>query len=56
MSVTSIIGPLVMTSLFAYFTKASNPIYFPGASFLLGAVFMVISGVFAYMVLNKETE
>lgn len=56
MSVTSIIGPLVMTSLFAYFTKPSNPIYFPGASFLLGAVFMIISAVFAYMVLNKETE
>ena len=56
MSVTSIIGPLVMTSLFAYFTKPSNPIYFPGASFLLGAVFMIISAVIAYVVLNKETK
>ena len=56
MSVTSIIGPLVMTSLFAYFTKPTNPIYFPGASFLLGAVFMIISAVIAYVVLNKETK
>ncbi len=56
MSVTSIVGPLIMTSLFAYFTKPSNPIYFPGASFLLGAIFMVISAVVAYFVLRTETE
>jgi DHA1 family tetracycline resistance protein-like MFS transporter len=56
MSVTSIIGPLVMTSLFAYFTKPTHAIYFPGASFLLGAVFMVISAVIAYMVLQSETK
>ena len=56
MSVTSIAGPLIMTSLFAYFTKPSNPVYFPGASFLLGAVFMVISAVIAYTVLKGETK
>ncbi len=56
MSVTSIAGPLIMTSLFAYFTKPSNPIYFPGASFLLGAVFMLISAVIAYTVLKGETK
>ncbi len=56
MSVTAIAGPLIMTSLFAYFTKPSNPIYFPGASFLLGAVFMLISAVIAYTVLKGETK
>jgi DHA1 family tetracycline resistance protein-like MFS transporter len=56
MSVTSIAGPLIMTSLFAYFTKPSNPVYFPGASFLLGAIFMVISAVIAYTVLKGETK
>lgn len=56
MSVTSIAGPLIMTSLFAYFTKPSNPVYFPGASFLLGALFMVISAVIAYTVLKGETK
>ncbi|MFM6994852.1 MAG: TCR/Tet family MFS transporter [Sediminibacterium sp.] len=56
MSVTSIAGPLIMTSLFAYFTKPSNPIYFPGASFLLGAVFMLISAMIAYTVLKGETK
>ena len=56
MSVTSIIGPLVMTSLFAYFTKPTTAIYFPGASFLLGAVFMVVSAIIAYVVLQSETK
>jgi DHA1 family tetracycline resistance protein-like MFS transporter len=56
MSVTSIAGPLIMTSLFAYFTKPGNPIYFPGASFLMGAVFMIISAVIAYSVLKGETK
>ena len=56
MSVTSIAGPLIMTSLFAYFTKPGNPIYFPGASFLMGAVFMIISASIAYLVLKGETK
>ena len=56
MSVTSIAGPLIMTALFAYFTKPSAPVYFPGASFFLGAIFMVISAIIAYWVLRSETK
>lgn len=41
MSLTSIFGPLMMTNLFYYFTKSSNPVHFPGVSFLLGAVLML---------------
>jgi DHA1 family tetracycline resistance protein-like MFS transporter len=37
-SVTSIIGPPVMTNLFAWFTKPGAPVHFPGAPFLAGAV------------------
>lgn len=37
-SITSIIGPLVMTQLFAAFTAPSAPIYFPGVSFFAAAV------------------
>jgi len=37
-SITSIIGPLVMTQLFAAFTAPSTPIYFPGVSFFAAAV------------------
>ncbi|KAA9332994.1 TCR/Tet family MFS transporter [Hymenobacter busanensis] len=43
MSVTSIIGPPLMTNLFAYFTGTSAPVHFPGAAFLAGAVLTVIS-------------
>lgn len=54
MSATSIVGPLMMTNLFAYFTHKEAPIYFPGASFLLGAVFMLASAIWAYIALRKE--
>ena len=51
-SVTTIIGPLVMTFLFSYFTKPSGPIYFAGAPFLLGAILMMGSAVIAYYTLK----
>ncbi|MDQ6890503.1 MAG: TCR/Tet family MFS transporter [Bacteroidota bacterium] len=53
-SATSIISPLIMTNLFAYFTAKSTPVYFPGASFMLGAILMILAGIVAYHVLNKE--
>jgi DHA1 family tetracycline resistance protein-like MFS transporter len=43
MSLTSIIGPLLMTNLFSYFTQESAPVYFPGAPFLMGAVLTIVS-------------
>lgn len=48
MSATSIIGPLLMNGLFAYFTGPSTPYYFPGAPFILGAVLFMLSTWFAY--------
>ncbi|MCA6455797.1 MAG: MFS transporter, partial [Chitinophagaceae bacterium] len=54
MSATSIVGPLMMTNLFAYFTHKEAPVYFPGASFLLGAVFMLASAIWAYIALRKD--
>ncbi len=56
MSATSIIGPPMMTNLFAHFTAPGAPVYFPGAAFLLGAVFMLGSAIWAYVVLKKEHE
>src|SRR5258705_3660655 len=35
MSLTTIIGPLIMNNLFKYFTTSKAPFYFPGASFFL---------------------
>lgn len=54
MSVTSIIGPLMMTNLFYYFTKSNAPVYFPGVSFLVGAVLMLASALLAYFALRTE--
>lgn len=42
-SATAIIGPPVMTNLFAWFTKPNAPVHFPGAPFLAGAVLTFIS-------------
>ena len=54
MSVTSIIGPLVMTHLFAYFTEGNAPVRFPGAPFLLGAVLSLLSAVLSYYALHTR--
>ncbi len=37
MSLTTILGPLVMTQTLGRFSQATAPIYFPGAAFLLAA-------------------
>lgn len=54
MSATSIIGPPIMTNLFAYFTKDTAPVYFPGVSFLLGGLLLLTSTVLSYHALKKE--
>ncbi len=54
MSATSVIGPLLMTNIFAYFTKPTAPIYFPGAPFLLGAFLTLVSTILAYRSLRAE--
>jgi len=37
-SLTSVIGPVLMTQLFAWFTAETTAIYFPGVSFIAAAV------------------
>ncbi len=56
MSLTSIIGPLLMSYLFSYFTKPDAPVKFAGAPFLLGAVLMLGSAVIAYFTLHTKKE
>ncbi|MEO6231377.1 MAG: TCR/Tet family MFS transporter [Ferruginibacter sp.] len=56
MSLTNIIGPVLMTSLFAYFTKPAAPIQFAGAAFLLGAILMALSLLLAYRTLRHNTN
>lgn len=54
MSATSIIGPPLMTNLFAYFTSPQAPILFPGASFLLGGILMLFSTILAIKSLRRN--
>ncbi len=56
MSLTSVLGPLIMTGLFNYTTHKESAIHFPGAPFLLGAFFMLISVWIARSVLQKERK
>lgn len=47
MSLASIIGPWMMTSLFYAFTKQDAIVYFPGAPLLMGALLTLISVLLA---------
>jgi DHA1 family tetracycline resistance protein-like MFS transporter len=54
MSATSIVGPLLMTNLFAWFTRPEGDIKFAGAPFFAGAILMLISAVVAMRSMKKE--
>ncbi len=54
MSLASIIGPLLMSYLFAHFTSKQSSIYFPGAPFIMGAVLTCVSIVICYQNLKKH--
>jgi DHA1 family tetracycline resistance protein-like MFS transporter len=52
MSITSIVGPLIMNNLFAYSTAKDSLFFLPGASFYLAAIFVLIALFFAYRTLS----
>jgi DHA1 family tetracycline resistance protein-like MFS transporter len=52
-SLTSIVGPLIMTNLFAYATAKDSLFFLPGAPFFLAALLIVISGFLAVKTLSK---
>lgn len=54
MSASSIVGPPMMASVFYYFTHDEAPFLFPGAPFVLGGIFMLISTILAYRTLKKN--
>jgi len=56
MSVTNIIGPIMMAATFNYFTSDKAPFYFPGMHFLIGAVCMLMSTIIIYRVLSREKK
>nr|WP_262507574.1 TCR/Tet family MFS transporter [Hymenobacter arizonensis] len=53
-SATGVVGPLMMTYLFGYFTRPTAPVQFPGAPFLLGAVLTLVSVGLAVRSLRKH--
>ena len=55
-SLTSIIGPPLMTGLFAYYTKPGAPVHFAGAAFLAGAILMFFSAIIAYRTLHLKSN
>lgn len=54
MSATSIIGPPIMSYLFAFYSKDATNHYFPGAPFLAGALFFLASTILTYRSLQAE--
>jgi DHA1 family tetracycline resistance protein-like MFS transporter len=53
-SATGVVGPLIMTYLFGYFTGPKAPVHFPGAPFLLGAALALVSAGLAVRSLRKH--
>jgi DHA1 family tetracycline resistance protein-like MFS transporter len=56
MSATSIIGPPVMTNLFAWAIRPGSPIYLPGAPFFLGTLLLIGSAVFAFIAFKHDEK
>ncbi|MEO7524699.1 MAG: tetracycline resistance MFS efflux pump, partial [Ferruginibacter sp.] len=53
-SVTSIVGPPLMTGLFSFFTKPGATFHFSGVAFFLGSILMLISAFIAYRTLKSH--
>lgn len=52
-SLTAIIGPLLMTNLFYVFTQDNAPVYFPGMPFMMGAALTVVCLLIAIKAIPK---
>lgn len=55
-SATAIVGPPIMTNLFAWFSQPSAPVHFPGAPFLAGAVLTLGGMLLARQVLGATAK
>jgi DHA1 family tetracycline resistance protein-like MFS transporter len=56
MSATSIVGPPLMTNLFSFFSQTGGKVYFPGAPFIAGAIFFLISTIITFKSLQAEKK
>ena len=55
-SLTAIIGPLLMTNLFSYFTSENTFYYFPGAPFMVAAIISFFGLIIAIRFLSSSKE
>jgi DHA1 family tetracycline resistance protein-like MFS transporter len=53
LSLTTIIGPLIMAYTFAWFSRPNGPVYFPGAAMALGGVLTLLSAALARASLKR---
>jgi DHA1 family tetracycline resistance protein-like MFS transporter len=51
--ITSIVAPLLLTNVFAYFTGARAPIYFPGAAFLAAGMMLLLAALLLLRIERK---
>jgi DHA1 family tetracycline resistance protein-like MFS transporter len=56
MSATSIVGPPLMTGLFAFFSKDGTSYFFPGAPFLAGGLLFLITTILTFKSLQAEKK
>jgi DHA1 family tetracycline resistance protein-like MFS transporter len=56
MSLTSIIGPIMMTWIFYHYSDKQSGIYFPGAVMIAGAVLTIVSAFLARLSLKKNSH
>lgn len=53
-SLSSIIGPPLMTQIFGYFSSAAAPVYFPGAAFVTASILTAACGILYAKALRVE--
>ncbi|GAC1300955.1 MAG: tetracycline resistance MFS efflux pump [Mucilaginibacter sp.] len=55
-SISLIIGPLVFSYVFFFFTKKGSAVYFPGSPYLLACVLMIISTFIVIWTFNRRRK
>lgn len=53
MSLTSVVGPLIMANVFAFFTGPKAPVHLPGAAMLLGSGLVLVAAGLARTSLKR---
>lgn len=56
MSLTSIIGPIMMTWIFHHYSDKTSGVYFPGAVMIAGAVLTIVSAFLARLSLKRNSH